>query len=102
MLLYYLHNPSAPGLVPECASCHSPIENVRWHKFCKIVDDRPRIITAPLSGAAAKATNIAASNSMRREELCSQCFSTAKEKSSYIPIRVSFQHSETLLNNNFY
>jgi len=81
LLLYYLKNPSAPGLIPTCTSCQRDIINVRWHRVKKAFDERRRNSLS----FSVSSTCIA----MDREDLCSQCYSDTSQKDIYIPIRVS-------------
>lgn len=82
MLLYYLNNPSAPGIVPTCSTCSNDISNVRWHRTNRAFDERRR---GSIS-IAIRTTCV----EMAREDLCSECYGTVEQKDDYIPIRVSY------------
>ena len=82
MLLYYLNNPSAPGIVPSCSACAKDISNVRWHRTNRAFDERRR---GSIS-IAIRTTCV----EMAREDLCSECYEMIEQKGDYIPIRVSY------------
>ena len=64
LILYHLHNPSSPNLVPQCSICAKSIKNVRWHGHDK-------------EGAEV--------------ELCAVCMETSPEASRYTPYRTTYQ-----------
>ena len=33
VILYYLHNKNAPGLIPVCSCCKKDIRHLRWHRI---------------------------------------------------------------------
>jgi hypothetical protein len=90
MLIRYLLNPNAPGLIPNCTNCKNEIVAVRWHKINKAFDERRR-------NSATLAIRMA-SVDMDRGELCSTCFELedTKQKELYVPIRVSFERGDFL------
>lgn len=85
MLLYHLHNESAPGLIPDCTSCHQEIEGVRWHRINKVIE-RHHDVALSASGRKPKA---ASSIPFKSEELCSQCHSKYADQDQFIPLQVS-------------
>ena len=83
MLLYYINNPSAPGIVPTCSTCANDICNVRWHRTNRAFDERRR---GSIS-IAIRTTCV----EMARQDLCSDCYEKIEQKGDYIPIRVSYK-----------
>jgi len=81
MLLYYLKNPKAPGLIPTCTSCQKDIKQVRWHRVKKAFDERRRNSLS----SSVRATCIA----MDREDLCAECLPVTSQRQEYIPVRMS-------------
>ena len=86
MLLYHLHNDDAPGLVPECTSCHRSLEGVRWHRIVRVVERRPALKHLS-AGRKPSASNIP----FVPEELCSSCHSKHHLPDQFIPLQVSIQ-----------
>jgi len=82
MLIYYLQNPHAPGLIPTCTKCQTNITDVRWHRVNKAFDERRRNSVSP----SVRATCVP----MDREDLCAGCFSETNRKDDFIPVRVSY------------
>lgn len=85
MLLYHLHDEKAPGLIPECTSCHQEIEGVRWHRINKVLECRPSA-AFPLSGRKPKTGS---SFPVESEELCLSCYSKHANQDQFIPLQVS-------------
>jgi len=81
MLIHYLQNPTAPGLIPTCTMCQNNIADVRWHRVNKAFDERRRNSTT----LSVRTTSVP----MDREELCDVCFSQTGGKHDFIPVRVS-------------
>lgn len=81
MLIYYLRNPNASGLIPNCTTCRNEITKVRWHRVNKAFDERRRNSLS----SSVSSTSVP----MDREELCAECFSRTSRKLEFIPVRVS-------------
>ena len=84
VLLYHLHHDGAPGLIPECTTCGKEIEGVRWHRMCKVVENRPPCITLHTTGRKPKAAT-----PFQMEEICPTCFSGKSDQHQFIPLQVS-------------
>ena len=82
MLLYYLQNGNAPGVVPACSSCNETIEEVRWHKVKKAAEKRR--VTKFMKPVPPEPLFI-------QEELCGGCHANRSEKEDFIPIPVSLK-----------
>jgi len=91
VLLYHFHNDSAPGLTPSCSLCKKIIQNIRWHRIGKIVEQR-RIFPAL---TASKVSQISATEMAeachKGEELCVTCYETRRGKEEFIPFPVSIK-----------
>ena len=87
MLLYYLHNPSAHGIIPKCSSCLESIQNVRWHRFKTTAHNKLHVdVGSQRTGCSVSDSNVAV-----RYELCDCCFSgvIARDQVSFVPVRVT-------------
>ena len=82
MLLYYLQNGNAPGVIPACSSCNETIEEVRWHKVKKAAEKRR--VTKFMKPVPPEPLFI-------QEELCGCCHANRPEKEEFIPIPVSLK-----------
>lgn len=84
ILLYHLISPEAPGTVPTCSTCKGAIQNVRWHKIGRVVENRPSSISrrkSPFRKVPAKP--------FVAEELCSECHAKHAEHEQFIPLQVT-------------
>jgi len=96
VLLYYLLNKNAPGLIPTCASCKSEIREVRWHRIRR-VEDRYHTGRMPPSVRAARSSQMSpelAEACHRGEELCAPCFQKKdnnRKEDDFIPLPISFK-----------
>lgn len=88
VLLYYLHNDDAPGIVPRCSGCDEEIKSVRWHKISRVVERR----TAGGGGKEGPPVGrkAAAPTLFQPEELCSVCHQHHANGDQFIPLQVSF------------
>jgi len=90
MLLYYLCNDDAPGVVPSCTTCQQVIQKVRWHRVKKH-SERKRPSVAAKQFPFHKAAKAADVVPWKQEELCSQCHGGKKNHDEFIPIPVSIK-----------
>jgi hypothetical protein len=81
VLLHHFHNERAPGVVPVCTECEQSINNVRWHKVCKVLDIRRRKCpSTELSGDSV--------------ELCDGCYQNKFNRSDqFVPLQVTVSES---------
>jgi hypothetical protein len=117
VILYYLHNKNAPGLIPVCSACKQDICHLRWHRIKKPSSGqrrrsfmggfgRPIVAAAGAAGVTsvtlppAAPPAVAASSASAPEEsgmeitdLCQSCYARSKSKSDYIPVRITFERS---------
>ena len=85
VLLYHLHNPEAPGVVPCCSGCGKRTGDVRWHKVGKVVEKkRPGTLAAP-----AYLQKRSEPSPFVPEEICSTCFAARPDQSDFIPVQVT-------------
>lgn len=93
VLLYYLHNPDATGLVPSCTSCAQDTIDCRWHKIVKIEELRkpPCKRKRPGKAAATSSENADDKSKFVPEELCACCYDKHSQKDQFIPVPVSFK-----------
>lgn len=89
VLLYYLHNQNASGMVPVCSSCCQEIEDVRWHKMRKLVEIKPSLRCPPFSRKTSAAKYAVA------EELCSSCHTKHEFPELFIPLQVTLSMDRT-------
>jgi len=89
ILLYHIHNDSAPGLIPTCTSCEQFIQEIRWHRIRRI-EERHHSGRVPPTLRASRNADIGGT-SHRGEELCSTCYDRRTAKEDFIPLPVSFK-----------
>jgi hypothetical protein len=89
MILYYVYNPTSPGINPKCSSCLEPIQNVRWHRFKTIANNSKQLLRD--SGSHPCGYIAADSNLALRDELCDTCYSdiATYDRANFVPIRVT-------------
>uniref|UniRef100_A0A7S0KXM4 histone acetyltransferase n=1 Tax=Asterionellopsis glacialis TaxID=33640 RepID=A0A7S0KXM4_9STRA len=85
MLLYYIQNADAPGLVPRCSSCTHKIRDVRWHRITK-ADERSRVARASVGPDLRQSVS---SSDNAPEDLCPECYSKAPNGDDFVPLMVS-------------
>ena len=101
MLLFYVHNPDAAGLVPVCSKCSKCILHIRWHRIKRPAEERRRNSVGGFAKSStvpigANGGSTAGKTDLRNDtELCQVCYdkTPAKMKDHYIPIRVTFENT---------
>uniref|UniRef100_A0A7S0AQW1 histone acetyltransferase n=1 Tax=Minutocellus polymorphus TaxID=265543 RepID=A0A7S0AQW1_9STRA len=109
VILYYLHNKNAPGLIPVCSTCKEDICHLRWHRIKKSSSAQRRRSfsggfvrpVGPVGSAGVAATALSpavpasASDESGKEiaDLCQSCYAESKSKNDYIPVRITFERS---------
>ena len=112
VILYYLHNKNAPGLIPVCSSCKQDICHLRWHRIKKpssgqrrrsLSFGRPVVATSvpgvtsvalPPAPAPAPASGSGLDETGKEDtDLCQSCYAGSKSKNDYIPVRITFERS---------
>lgn len=95
MILYHLHNDDAPGLVPQCSTCHCYIVEVRWHRVRRVEERHHTGRVPPTLRAARMAQSTVAPGEAeachKGEELCASCYGKLDKKEDFIPLPVSFK-----------
>lgn len=93
VLLYYLHNHDAPGVVPICTSCNQETTDCRWHKIVKIEELRkaPCKRKRPGKPVPTSSENVDDKSKYLPEELCPGCHAKHPQKDQFIPLPVSFK-----------
>ena len=106
VILYYLHNKNAPGLIPVCSSCKEDIRHLRWHRIKKpsagqrrrslsfgrpvVAPGVPGVTSVALPLAPAPGSDESAKDDT---DLCQNCYAGSKSKNDYIPVRITFERS---------
>jgi hypothetical protein len=85
VLLYHLHNPEAPGVVPCCSACGGHTGDVRWHKLGKVIEQKRSVAAATPAHMQKKSEHMHFSP----EEICSACFAARSDQSDFIPVQVT-------------